>query len=76
LGFNLPCAAVAAHLAALHRLTQGAGGQGEVGAPARWCARVLEAAEEVLAQALEARGSMVGGRGRATSVHIKGVRAC
>ncbi|KAG2440678.1 hypothetical protein HYH02_010257 [Chlamydomonas schloesseri] len=72
LGFNLPCAAVAAHLAALHRLTTAAGGGsgsggaeeagegegGEVGPPTRWCARVVAAAEEVLGAAMEARGSM------------------
>ncbi|GFR51612.1 hypothetical protein Agub_g14038 [Astrephomene gubernaculifera] len=58
LGFNLPCAAVAAHLAALLKLTQAEGGQAVVGAPAQWCARVLEAAEEVLGQAMEARGNL------------------
>ncbi len=59
LGFNLPSAAVAAHLAALHRLTQQAGGQGEVGGPAQWCVRVLEVAEGVLGQAMDARGNLV-----------------
>ncbi|GLC77673.1 hypothetical protein PLESTF_001971200 [Pleodorina starrii] len=58
LGFNLPAAAVAAHLAALHKLTQADGGQAVVGSPAKWCARVQEACEEVLAKAMEARGNM------------------
>lgn len=85
---------MAAHLAALHRLTTAAGGSGggggggggvggnggdadaveeggeaAVGPPARWCARVVAAAEEVLGAAMEARGNMVGGA-RAT------VRVC
>lgn len=55
---------MAAHLAALHRLTQQAGGQGEVGAPAQWCARVLEVAEGVLGQAMDARGNLVGTQAR------------
>ncbi|GLI65850.1 hypothetical protein VaNZ11_009480, partial [Volvox africanus] len=60
LGFNLPCAAVSAHLAALHKLTQAEGGQAVVGTPATWCARVQEACEEVLAKAMDARGSVSG----------------
>ncbi|KXZ45555.1 hypothetical protein GPECTOR_53g141 [Gonium pectorale] len=58
LGFNLPCAAVAAHLAALHKLTEAEGGREVVGSPSQWCTRVLEAAEEVLGQAMEARGNL------------------
>ncbi|KAG2488406.1 hypothetical protein HYH03_013090 [Edaphochlamys debaryana] len=58
LSFGLPCAAVAAHLAALHRLTQAAGAQARVGAPVQWSGRLYEAAEEVLGQAMEARGAM------------------
>ncbi|GIL49185.1 hypothetical protein Vafri_5652 [Volvox africanus] len=60
LGFNLPCTAVAAHLAALRKLTQAEGGQAVVGAPTAWCARVQEACEEVLAKAMDARGSLSG----------------
>ncbi|GIL80353.1 hypothetical protein Vretifemale_9598 [Volvox reticuliferus] len=60
LGFNLPCAAVAAHLAALHKLTQAEGGHAVVGAPATWCARVQEACEDVLAKAMDARGNLSG----------------
>lgn len=59
LGFTLPCAAVAAHLAALHKLTQSEGSQAVVGPPAMWCARVQAACEEVLAKAIDARGNMV-----------------
>ncbi|KAG2425453.1 hypothetical protein HXX76_013663 [Chlamydomonas incerta] len=80
LGFNLPCAAVAAHLAALHRLTTAAGGGGgggadaeeggEVGPPARWCARVVAAAEEVLGAAVEARGSMAAAQAARTQLAL------
>jgi hypothetical protein len=59
LGFNLPCAAVAAHLAALHKLTQSEGGQAVVGTPAAWSSRVKEACEDVLGRAMDARGNMV-----------------
>ncbi|EFJ45782.1 hypothetical protein VOLCADRAFT_118285 [Volvox carteri f. nagariensis] len=58
LGFNLPCAAVAAHLVALHKLTQAEGGQAVVGQPAEWCAKVQVACEEVLTNAMESRGNM------------------
>ena len=51
---------MAAHLAALHKLTQSEGGQAVVGPPSKWCARVQEACEEVLAKAMDARGNMVG----------------
>ena len=55
----MPCAALAAHIAALHRLTQSQGGGGAVGAPRQWCGRVAEGCQAVLAKLVEARGQAV-----------------
>ena len=59
LELNMPCAALAAHIAALHRLTQSQGGGGAVGAPRQWCGRVAEGCQAVLAKLVEARGQAV-----------------
>jgi hypothetical protein len=68
LAFNLPPAAAAAHIVALHKLTS-SGGAGGAAAPEAWCRQAYAAAHELLHRFVS--GSLAGGADPAARARLQ-----